>query len=325
MITNKDDINNNHMKISDKLKQLFIKYYPDLDIQTIQPSLLSIMLENIIDNEKIIKKNCDKHKDNKINHNVYNKNNHEDKEENEENEENEEKEENEKDEEDDEEDDDEEDDEEDNKSIKSDCSSEIIFYEYKEDNLSLLEKNYLKATELIPEMLVSSKLIILQGKINGTNVRILYDTGASYCIMYKYLSDKLKLHSIINRTINKRIKRIDHDISTFGFISYIEIEIKTENDKYICCPISFNIIDDSYEYQTEDDNQCYQEELLYEGILEITQELEEKYNKIYEKRKKQRSFDIILGLNFMQAYKSKIDFSKNLIVLNDEYNIKFNC
>ena len=100
----------------------------------------------------------------------------------------------------------------------------------------LCNELYDLATSHIPEMLFHSSLIILNGKINSNNIRILLDTGASSCVIFNKTINKLNLSEYIDDRDKIMIRGIGEEKSV-GRLWYIELEL----DNYIL-PISATIL-----------------------------------------------------------------------------------
>jgi hypothetical protein len=159
----------------------------------------------------------------------------------------------------------------------------------------IIEETYDLANQNIPEMLIPSKLIVLTGKINELPIKILVDTGANCNCIYKSKIIKAGLEKIVDKEVKTVIAGIQSNKETFGKIWYTEIELEiidpSKNKSYAIIGLNLTVVDD-------DDN-------------------------IQNNEHEKSSFDLILGLNFLKSYRANIDFSKNIITLNNNIQIKF--
>lgn len=155
-----------------------------------------------------------------------------------------------------------------------------------------IEKNYDFAWEHIPEMLCHSKLIILNGKINNIPIKILLDTGANINCIYKSKIIEAELENIIDNKSKNNISGLQSYKETVGKIWYTEIELEiistSKNKSHAMIGLNLMVVDDEK-----------------------------------EKHDNSETFDLILGLTFMKSYETIIDFSKNIITLNNNIQIKF--
>lgn len=176
--------------------------------------------------------------------------------------------------------------------------------------VNLIEKNFIKANNLIPEMIVPTDLIYLKGRLGGTPVNILFDSGAQSSTTFKSITDKAGLDHIIDKDAKSYTIGVNNVSINYGTIWYTDLELEIEKDKYVNIPISLNVDDDT----------------------EINKKLEEikkdddtnNDNNTDSKESYERKTDILLGINFMKAYKVIIDFSKRTIILNDSITIHYN-
>ena len=194
----------------------------------------------------------------------------------------------------------------------------------------------LMADEFIPEMTIPTNLIYLKGRLNGINTRIMIDTGASSCVIFKSIVDKCGLGYLVDSSTSVMVQGAHGMKPTLGTIWFAEIEIEIDTDKWVSIPISVEVIDDSETIKTK---QIIKEH--YEKINEIigVNNLESNNvsdnNKDNKKDIKQQTkfdkssdqshgFEIILGMTFLKSYRANIDFSSMSITLNKNIKIKFN-
>lgn len=153
------------------------------------------------------------------------------------------------------------------------------------------DKNWELANENIPEMLLQTKLIYLNGKINNIPIKILFDTGATTNCIFKSKIIEAGLEDLIDIKCKANIQGINSNKETWGQIWYTEIELELKspnaNSGYGMVGLNLQVVND--------DNMD----------------------------KNNNSFDMILGLNFMKSYKTNIDFATNTITLNNTIKIKF--
>jgi hypothetical protein len=162
-------------------------------------------------------------------------------------------------------------------------------------NKELIKQNYLMANELIPEMIIPCTPIILNGKINNTPIKILFDSGAECCTTFISTTKKCNIYNLIDKDASSYIIGVNDISESYGVIWFIDLELKIENNNYINIPISVVINDDTNKN---------------EKILEIENSTEEQ-------------IELLLGINFMKAYSTKIDFGKRIIVLNNNITITY--
>ena len=63
----------------------------------------------------------------------------------------------------------------------------------------VIEENYLKATELIPEMIESGDIISIKGRLNNVDVNILFDSGCQTSSTFSSIIDKANLKDIVDK------------------------------------------------------------------------------------------------------------------------------
>ena len=83
---------------------------------------------------------------------------------------------------------------------------------------------YEMAVNIIPEMLIPTEMIILNGEINGLPVNILLDTGASTSVIFSNAINKLNLHELIDIEQSSMLEGIGKEKS-LGQIWYIELKL----------------------------------------------------------------------------------------------------
>lgn len=102
----------------------------------------------------------------------------------------------------------------------------------------IIQTNYLKAYETIPEYFFPKELIYLEGKINNIPRKFLLDTGATVSVMSFQVMEDLNLTNILDRRFSGQMIGVGSK-SIEGKIHYIEILF---DFGYV--PSSFNIIKD---------------------------------------------------------------------------------
>lgn len=152
----------------------------------------------------------------------------------------------------------------------------------------IIEKTYDDATTNIPEMLIPTSLIYLNGKINNLPVKILFDTGASSNCIFKSTVVKAGLENIIDKTHTFDMSSVNGINASQGTIWYTEIELDniSENKEKKTVFIGLNLM-----------------------VINDDKEL--------------HNFDMILGINFMKSYKANIDLMTQTITLNNNIKIHF--
>ncbi len=149
-------------------------------------------------------------------------------------------------------------------------------------------------------MLLPSKLIEINGKINNIPIKILFDTGASTNCIWKSKIKKFGLDYIVDKKQSEQIFGVNGFNKSYGNIWYLDIELELENgnktneSRYASVPITTTVLDDNFtekETKTEISSNC--------------------------------NFDMILGINFMKSYRTNIDFGSMTITLNNSIKIKF--
>jgi hypothetical protein len=156
---------------------------------------------------------------------------------------------------------------------------------------NIIEQNYDLADKYIPEMLLPTNLIYLNGKINNIPIKILFDTGATSNCIFKSKIIEAGLDYLVDVRNKTIIQGINSNKETYGKIWYteLELELKSSNKEKNYAMIGLNL------QIVNDDNSD----------------------------KKINNFDVILGLNFMKSYRTNIDFSTNTITLNNTIKINF--
>jgi hypothetical protein len=187
-------------------------------------------------------------------------------------------------------------------------------------DLEIIKQNILMANEIIPEMSIPSDLIYLKGKLNGINTRIMIDTGASVCVVFKSVIDKCKLNYLIDTSTSVMIQGAHGMKPTLGTIWFVEIELEIIKDKFVAIPISLDVIDDS---ETIKANKIIGEHYdKIKKIMDPNDNMDNNFTNLCEN--KSHGFDIILGMTFLKSYRANIDFSTMSITLNSNIKIKFN-
>lgn len=143
----------------------------------------------------------------------------------------------------------------------------------------VIEENYSKATELIPEMIESGDVVSIKGKLNNVDVNILFDSGCQTSSTFSSIIAKANLENIIDKKAKTYCMSMTGKTETCGMIWCTDLELETFKN-YISLPIKLSILEDP----------------------EI-----ESNNKI----------DILIGTDFMKTHNVIINFSKKIIIIND--------
>jgi hypothetical protein len=188
----------------------------------------------------------------------------------------------------------------------------------------LIKQNILMADEIIPEMSVPTDLIYLKGKLNGYPLKIMVDTGATSCVIFKSVIDKCGIEYLVDTSTSVLVQCAHGMKPTIGTLWYVEIELGIGEKNYISIPITAEIIDDSETIQA---NKIIEEHLLkINDLVKINDSV--KKNDCGETNNKSdnksHGFDIILGMTFLKSYRANIDFFTMSISLNNNIKIKFN-
>ena len=171
-----------------------------------------------------------------------------------------------------------------------------------------IEQNYLMANETIPEMFVSNDLIYLKGRLNKTDINILLDSGCQTSTAFKSSTDRANLDYIIDKKACTICQGVGGLTKTYGMLWFTELEIETEPGKFVTIPIKLSIVDNTNKNDLEeelDNIKLDQDELI---------ELVEQKGKL----------DLLLGIDFMKAFKAIVNFNKKTITLNDSILINYN-
>ena len=169
---------------------------------------------------------------------------------------------------------------------------------------NLIDDNYERANDLIPEMLVQSDLIYLKGRLNGLPVNILFDSGCQVSTTFKSIIQKTELEYLVDKKAKTYCAGVSGIVETFGTLWFTELEIEVKTDEFISTPIKLSICDDDDKKKQIDENDEIDEN--------------EKFIK-----KEGKSPDILLGIDFMKAYKVIINFNKNTIIFNNDIVINY--
>jgi len=109
--------------------------------------------------------------------------------------------------------------------------SKIIDFELNLDELEinivsniLHSHAYDMAMSTIPEMFVPTNMIILNGKINDKDIKILLDTGASTSVISNKAVEKLDLSDLVDKMAKTKLQGIGSEES-MGRLWYIELDI----------------------------------------------------------------------------------------------------
>lgn len=191
----------------------------------------------------------------------------------------------------------------------------------------IIKQNILMADEIIPEMSIRSNLIHLKGRLNGINTRIMIDTGASCCVIFKSVVDKCGLGYLLDSSTSVMVQGAHGMKPTLGTIWFVEIEIEIDKDKWVSIPISVEVIDDSETIKTNQIIKEHQKQInKIIGINDLDNNKDNKKldNDNNNNSEQPRGFEIILGMTFLKSYRANIDFSTMSITLNKNIKIKFN-
>lgn len=107
-----------------------------------------------------------------------------------------------------------------------------------DNSQKIIDDNYIKAYETIPEYFFPKNLIYLEGRINNNPVRFLLDTGAAISVMDFEIMTMLKLNNLLDRKFNGQVIGVGSK-PIEGKLNYIEIQF---DFGYV--PASFSIIKD---------------------------------------------------------------------------------
>ena len=162
--------------------------------------------------------------------------------------------------------------------------------EESDDEDMVVEENYSKANELIPDMIESGDLINVRGKLNDIPVNILFDSGCQTSTSFTSIIKKANLEYLIDKKAITYCNNIDGVTNTCGMIWLTELELEINKDNYITVPIKLSILDDSKNIKQEDSDDEF-----------------DTTNKI----------DILLGTDFMKSNNVTINFNKQIITLNE--------
>jgi hypothetical protein len=127
------------------------------------------------------------------------------------------------------------------KSKYSDSESES------EQDDPVIEENYSKATELIPEMIESGDVVSIKGKLNNVDVNILFDSGCQTSSTFSSIITKANLENIIDKKAKTYCMSMTGKTETCGMIWCTELEL----ENYISVPIKLSILEDP---ETESNN-----------------------------------------------------------------------
>ena len=175
----------------------------------------------------------------------------------------------------------------------------------------IIKESILMADEIIPEMSIPSNLIYLNGKINQKNVKVMVDTGASACVMYKSVVDKCELNYLIDTTCTTMIQGAHGVKPSVGMIWFMEIELDIGNEQFVSIPIQVQVIDDS---ETMEANKV---------MDKYYKQIENLYGEKIVSSKSDNREDVIFGMTFLKSYGANIDFSTMTLTLNKNLKIKF--
>jgi hypothetical protein len=203
--------------------------------------------------------------------------------------------------------------------VSNNIDEKINTNNYKNEfDMEIIKQNILMADEIIPEMSISSNLIYLKGKLNGIDTKIMIDTGASSCVIFKSVVDKCNLEYLIDTSTSVMVEGAHGIKPTLGTIWFVELELEICKNNRVNIPISLEVIDDT---ETINANKIIKEHS--DKITKIVNINDDNENKDIISNQKRR-FEIILGMTFLKSYRANIDFSTMTITLNKNIKIKFN-
>lgn len=200
-------------------------------------------------------------------------------------------------------------DEKDNKKVIS--NEDII-------NKNIINQNIFMADEIIPEMLIPTDIIFLNGKLNGHSIKIMIDTGATSCIVFRSAVNKCNLNNLVDRRSTIMVDGAHGRKPTFGKIWFLEIELEISNGNFVNIPISVDVLNDMDNYYDDnnDNNKINNDKINNNKINDNN-------NNNDPKLIQQHGFEIILGMTFLKSYRVNIDFFTMNITLNNNIKIKF--
>ena len=146
----------------------------------------------------------------------------------------------------------------------------------------VIEENYSKATELIPEMIESGDVVSIKGKLNNVDVNILFDSGCQTSSTFSSIIAKANLENIIDKKAKTYCMSMTGKTETCGMIWCTDLELETYKN-YISVPIKLSILEDPEDPEIESNNKI----------------------------------DILIGTDFMKTHNVIINFSKKIIIIND--------
>ena len=179
-----------------------------------------------------------------------------------------------------------------NSESNSDSDSELDSGTNLESDSDLIvEENYSKANEIIPEMIESGDLVSVRGRLNQIPVNILFDSGCQTSTTFTSVIKKADLSNIVDKKATTFCNGIKGQTKTYGMIWCVDLELETEilTDNYISVPIKLSILDDSKN---------------------------NKANSNYE-FETPNPINVLVGTDFMKASNVTINFSKKIITLMD--------
>jgi hypothetical protein len=101
----------------------------------------------------------------------------------------------------------------------------------------LLEQLFMKADETLLPMQISCPSLCLRGKVSGSDVDFILDTGAQQCVIDYNFVKSIGIEDYIDKSAKAVVSGIGQGIS-HGIIPYIELEI--EGDLY---PVTFIVME----------------------------------------------------------------------------------
>lgn len=193
-------------------------------------------------------------------------------------------------------------------------------------NQEIIKENMLMADEIIPEMTMLTNLIYLKGKLNGIDARIMIDTGATSCVIFKSVVDKCNLGYLIDSSTSVTVQGVHGIKPTLGTIWFVEIEIEIDMNKWVSIPICVEVIDDSEIIKSNQIIKDHNKQISkIIGLSDFDNNNNNNKQSDFDKNSEQtHGFEIILGMTFLKSYRTNIDFSTMTITLNKNIKIKFN-
>ena len=111
-----------------------------------------------------------------------------------------------------------------NSLLVSDNSAILSEIEEADNKVRLIEENYYKAYDEIPESFIPATMVYLNAKINGNDVKFLVDTGAQTSILPFNIVKCCNLDHLIDDKVSGQLRGVGQD-KIMGRIHYVEVEL----------------------------------------------------------------------------------------------------